>query len=75
MLLAQEIASAHKDESVGLMVVVAEDGTVKSAKVISEVCPECDRAALEAVRHYRFRPARDNDGKPLEATVAISIRF
>jgi serine/threonine-protein kinase len=70
-----EIAKAHSRESVGLMVTVAEDGTVKSAKVISEVCPECDYAALQAVRKARFKPARDAEGRPVEATFAFSVRF
>ena len=51
------------------------DGSVRSARVISEACPECDRAALDAVRRFRFRPARDADGNPVEATIAISIRI
>lgn len=70
-----EIAKEHRRESVGLMVTVAEDGTVKSAKVISEVCPECDYAALQAVRKARFKPARDAEGRPVEATFAFSVRF
>ena len=73
--LAPEIAAKHRGQSVGLIVTVAEDGTVKKATVISEVCPECDRAAVEAVRKYRFRPARDADGRPVEATIAIPIRL
>lgn len=59
----------------GLIVTVGEDGTVKKATVISEVCPECDRAALEAVKKFRFKPARDADGRPVEATIAIPIRL
>jgi len=70
-----EIAKEHRRESVGLIVTVAEDGTVKSAKVISEVCPECDYAALQAVRKARFKPARDAEGRPVEATFAFSVRF
>ncbi|HEX7251254.1 MAG TPA: protein kinase, partial [Thermoanaerobaculia bacterium] len=57
--LAPEFVSRHHNESVGLSVTVGADGTVKSAKVISEVCPECDRAALEAIRRSRFKPAMD----------------
>jgi TonB family protein len=73
--LAPEIAARHRGESVGLIVTVAEDGSVKKASVISEVCPECDRAALEAVKKFRFKPARDAGGRPVEATIAIPIRL
>ena len=73
--LAPDIVARHRGESIGLTVTVGEDGLVKKATVISEVCPECDRAAVEAVRKYRFRPARDADGRPVEATIAIPIRL
>jgi len=73
--LPPEIAAKHRNESVGLSVTVAEDGTVKRATVISEVCPECDRAALEAAKRFRFKPARDAEGRPVEATMALAIRL
>ena len=73
--LPAEILATHARESIGLSVTVGADGSVKSARVISEVCPECDRAALDAVRRFRFRPARDADGTPVETTIAISIRI
>jgi TonB family protein len=73
--LAPEIAAKHRGESIGLSVTVGEDGVVKRATVISEVCPECDRAALEAVKKFRFKPARDAGGRPVEATIGIPIRL
>ena len=73
--LAPETSAKHRGESVGLSVTVGEDGAVKRATVISEVCPECDRAALEAAKRFRFKPARDAEGRPVEATMALSIRL
>ena len=73
--LAPDIAAKHRGESVGLIVTVGEDGTVKKANVISEVCPECDRAALDAIRKFKFKPARDAEGRPVEATIAIPLRL
>jgi eukaryotic-like serine/threonine-protein kinase len=75
LTLASEAAAKHHNESVGLTVTVGADGSVKNAKVILEVCPECDRAALEAIRRSRFKPALDADGKPMESTLAISVRI
>jgi eukaryotic-like serine/threonine-protein kinase len=75
LALAPEFSSRHHNESVGLSVTVGADGTVKSAKVISEVCPECDRAALESIRRSRFKPAMDADGRPMESTLAIAVRI
>lgn len=74
-LLSAQARAAHAGEAVGLSVTVGTDGRVKSARVISDVCPECDRAALESVRRFRFRPARNAAGNPIEAAIAISIRI
>ncbi len=71
--LNDAIRGQHRGESVGLSVTVGEDGSVKRAAVISEVCPECDRAALEAIKKYRFKPARDGENRPVEATFAIAL--
>ena len=73
--LPESIRAKHRGERVGLSVTVGEDGSVKRATVISEVCPECDRAALEAIKRYRFKPARDGENRPVEATFAIPLPF
>lgn len=71
--LPEAIRAQHRGERVGLSVTVGEDGSVQRATVISEVCPECDRAALEAIKRYRFKPARDAENRPVEATFAIPL--
>jgi len=71
--LPASVAREHGNQSVGLAVVVGEDGSAKEVRVISPVCPECDRAARAAVLCYRFRPARDADGKPVESRVAVPV--
>jgi TonB family protein len=75
VILPDEIRRAHANSTVGLLITVGADGTVKNAVVISELCPECDRAALEAVRGYRFQPAIDAEGKPIESRIAIALRI
>jgi TonB family protein len=71
--LPESIRAQHRGERVGLSVTVGEDGSVKRATVISEVCPECDRAALDAIKRYHFKPARDGENRPVEATFAIPL--
>jgi eukaryotic-like serine/threonine-protein kinase len=71
--VSSDIAEKFGNRPVGLSVVIAEDGTVKKARVISPLCPECDRAALEAVTRFRFQPARDAEGKPMEAPYSLTL--
>ncbi len=60
---------------VGVSVVIGEDGGLKSRHVISPVSPACDALALEALSRYRFRPARDEQGRPVEGRFGLSIHF
>ncbi|MGE5718027.1 MAG: protein kinase domain-containing protein [Acidobacteriota bacterium] len=62
-------------QSVGISVVIGEDGGLKSRHVISPVSPACDALALEVLSRYRFRPARDEQGRPIEGRFGLSIRF
>ena len=75
LLLPRDLLAAHHNESIGLVVVIAADGTLKSARVISPVCPECDRAALDALRRFRFRAAMDAKGNPIEGTFGFTMRI
>jgi serine/threonine-protein kinase len=60
---------------VGISVVIGEDGGLKSRHVISPLSPACDALALEALSRYRFRAARDEQGRPVEGRFGLSIRF
>jgi len=71
--LPASVAREYANRSVGLAVVVGEDGSAKEVRVISHVCPECDRSARAAVLRYRFKPARDADGRPVESKVAVPV--
>ena len=77
--LSPELAKEYAGKGVVIGFTITEDGLVKDARVMEKVsprCDECDRAALQAVKLYRFRPARDAEGIPVENKgVAIIIRF
>jgi len=75
LLLSRDLLAAHHSESIGVVAIVAADGSLKEARVISPVCPECDRAALEALRRSRFRAAMDPKGRPVEGAFAFRIRI
>ncbi|MEO8190760.1 MAG: protein kinase [Acidobacteriota bacterium] len=71
--LSPELLREFANRSVGLRVTIAEDGSVREARVISPLCPECDRAARAAILRYRFKPARDSEGRPVESTVGVPV--
>jgi eukaryotic-like serine/threonine-protein kinase len=75
LLLSPDVAAAHHSQSIGMLAIVGADGKLKSARIISSVCPECDRAALEAVRRFRFRAAADAKGNPIEGSFGLTIRI
>lgn len=41
-----------------LKAIIGADGTIRDVQVVRGASPLLDVAALEAVRHWRYRPAR-----------------
>lgn len=61
--------------TVRVQVQVGLDGRPSDVRVLeSSESRDLDRAALDAVRKWRFRPAQRN-GQPVEATVVVPIAF
>ena len=60
---------------VGVSLVVGEDGSLTSRRVISSASAVCDAIALEAVARNRYKPALDERGRPVEGRFLLSIRF
>jgi len=75
-ILPRELAAVCVGTTVGLSLVVAEDGSLANAKVISPSgVPACDEIVLAAARRARYKPAIAADGKPVEGRFAASVRF
>ena len=49
-------------------------GRVENAKVVKATRKEFEQAAVDAVRHWAFRPGTEN-GSPKAMTVQIPLRF
>lgn len=67
----------RKEKVTGQVVVQAvieKNGTVTRASVVRPVHPGLDAAALEAVRQWRYEPARQN-GKPVAVYMTITVDF
>ncbi|MCU0607059.1 MAG: energy transducer TonB, partial [Candidatus Edwardsbacteria bacterium] len=55
-------------------VMVAADGSVKSADVLRGIGGGCDEAAIDAARKATFKPGTVN-GKPADRQITIPFTF
>ncbi len=70
--------AARKAGVSGVVVVetiIGVDGAVLDARILSSPDPGLGDAAVEAVRQWRFEPARIGDGTPLEVSFIMTIKF
>jgi TonB family protein len=71
-----EAARANRVEGVVvLQTVIDEDGVVRDLEVLRSADPALDQAAAEAVRQWRFEPAKLADGTPVAVYYVLTIRF
>jgi serine/threonine-protein kinase len=59
--------------TVNLSLRVGPDGRVTSSRTLGKVPSACAHAAQEAASKYRFKPALDAQGQPIEGVVAIAV--
>jgi protein TonB len=57
-----------------LELVVSSNGRPRDLHVIESAGKELDNSAIEAVKQWRFEPARRND-KPVAVRITVEIRF
>lgn len=67
------LAGTCAGQEVVLALVVAEDGSVRRARVLRAAVPECGEVAATAARTFEYRPALDASGAAVEATVSIAV--
>jgi protein TonB len=65
--------TAHISGTVELRAIIGRDGNVRSVEVLSGI-PLLARAAVDAVRQWRYRPTLLN-GEPVEVETRITVRF
>ena len=65
--------SARVEGVVIIEAVIATDGTVRDARVLRSQ-PLLDRAAVDAVRQWRYEPTRLN-GQPVPVIVTVTVQF
>ncbi len=65
---------AHVEGAVLLEAIIGPDGNVRDVRVLRSAHPLLDPAALEAVRHWRYRAARIGD-RPVAVYLSVVITF
>ena len=80
--LLREVKPAYTDEArrkaiegnVVLQIVVRADGSVGDVKVVHTLAAGLEARAVDAVRQWRFSPAR-HQGSPVDVLVEVSVGF
>ena len=70
----EEARRSSIEGDVELEIVVRSDGTVGSVKVLRGLGGGLDRRATEAVRQWRFTPAK-RFGRPVDVVVEVAVEF
>jgi len=58
-----------------LTLTVGEDGAVQACRILSDSAPACADAARKAALRYRFKPALDAQGHPVQAVTTLALEF
>src|SRR5438067_11946591 len=61
--------------SVVLWMVVDTDGRVKHVRVAKSLCCGLDEQAVAAIRQWKFDPATNKDGKPVDVQLNVEVNF
>jgi protein TonB len=72
---SEEARKAKYQGVVVLRVLVGSDGRVHNAQVARSLGMGLDEKALEAVRLWKFEPARAKDGKAVDVYASIEVNF
>jgi TonB family protein len=60
--------------TVVLEIKIDAEGSVIEAKILKSVHPDLDKAAMEAIKKWKYKPVI-KDGKPLPVVFAVTINF
>jgi len=58
-----------------LEAILDREGRIEDNIKVLQSIPSLDEAAQRALRRWRFKPARDNNGRPLRVILEVPIRF
>jgi TonB family protein len=64
----------HVEGEVVLYAIIRKDGSVDSIQVVRSLDPQLDQNAMDALAHWKFRPA-ERAGEPVELETVVHIPF
>ncbi|HKA53845.1 MAG TPA: energy transducer TonB [Candidatus Binatia bacterium] len=60
---------------VRLEAILSREGRIEQGIKVLESIPLLDEAASDALRQWRFTPARDDSGRPVRVILEVPFRF
>jgi len=66
--------NTKREGTVQLWCVIGEDGSVRDIRVTRSVDPDLDKASLDTLRRWKFKPAM-KEGKPVAVQVNVETTF
>ena len=70
----QDAKERNVQGTVELKTVVLRDGTIGATEVTKPLDPDLDRAAIDALKQWRFRPGT-KDEKPVDVEISVELTF
>lgn len=71
----REVAERRHLHGIAIIeLIIDPNGRVCAARILRGLDPEFDRAALVAVRQWKFRPAISNSGKPVTGAFNVTVK-
>ena len=71
-----EAARAERVQGIVVLDLTIEaDGRVSAVQVFQGVDPRLDKAAVDAVQQWTFKPARDKKNQPVKVAYKVTVRF
>jgi protein TonB len=71
-------AAAKEEKVTGpveLEITVGADGSVVEANALKSPDPRLSAAAVEAIKQWKFKPARTKEGKAVQVKATITVNF
>ena len=72
---SKEARDKHYEGTVVLWIVIGTDGRVHDIKVARPIGLGLDEKAVETVKKWRFKPARDENDRPVAVQVNVEVNF